>query len=101
MSTKNTLKFLEKRNAKTLETMRMNDIRKMRDSTDKRLMLDAMQMEQARSWPDLLSLDTKINTDVVLPQTVLNFAEYQQKLQKLAIYAEQGDHKAMQAVLDN
>lgn len=45
MSTKNTLKFLEKRNAKTLETMRMNDIRKMRESTDKRLMLDAMQME--------------------------------------------------------
>lgn len=67
MSTKNTLKFLEKRNTKTLETMRMNDIRMIRDSTDKRLMLDAMQMEQARSWPDLLTLDTKINTDVILP----------------------------------
>ena len=68
--------------------MRQHDIRQMRETTDKRLMLDAMQMEQARFWPDLLNIDERINTDVVIPQTILNFSEYQAKLQKLAIYAE-------------
>lgn len=101
MSTKKKLAGLEKRNSKLLETMRMEDLRQLRDSTDKRLMLDAMEIESTRNWPDLLNLESKINTDVVLPQTILNFAEYQEKLQRLAMYAEQGDHAAMQAVLDN
>jgi hypothetical protein len=51
-------------------------------------MLDALQIESTRSWPTLLNLDNKINVDVVLPQTILNYGEYQQKLQKLAFYAE-------------
>jgi len=46
-------------------------------------------------------LDTKIDSDVVIPQTVLNFGEYQAKLQRLAIYADQGLHKEMQEVLDD
>lgn len=64
-------------------------------------MLDAMQIEATRQWPTLLNLDVKIDADVVIPQTILNFGEYQTKLQRLAMYAEQGDHKAMQGVLDN
>jgi len=39
--------------------------------------------------------------DVMLPQTVLNYTEYQEKLQRLAIYADQGNEEAMQEVLDN
>jgi hypothetical protein len=46
-------------------------------------------------------LHYKINADVVLPQTILNFGEYQAKLQKLAMFSEQADHKAMQDILDN
>lgn len=46
LSTKNTLKFLKEKNTKNLEKMRLADIRTMRDQTDKRLMLDAMQIEQ-------------------------------------------------------
>jgi hypothetical protein len=37
---------------------------------------------------------------VVLPQTILNYGEYQNKLQNLAFYAEQGDHESMQKLLD-
>lgn len=57
--------------------MRLADIKNLREQTDKRLMLDAMQIEQqSQKWPDLLTLDTRINADVIIPQTVLNFHEY-------------------------
>lgn len=39
-------------------------------------MLDALQIEATRQWPTLANLDYKINTDVVLPQTILNYGEY-------------------------
>jgi hypothetical protein len=32
---------------------------------------------------------------------VLNYGEYQQRLQRLAMLADQGQHKEMQEVLDN
>ena len=64
-------------------------------------MLNAMEIEQNRFWPSLSTLDTKIDSDVVIPQTVLNFGEYQAKLQKLAILYEQGKDKEMQSLLDN
>lgn len=51
-------------------------------------MLDALQIEATRQWPTLGNLDFKINADVVLPQTILNYGEYQQKLQRLAMYAD-------------
>lgn len=62
-------------------------------------MLDAMVIE-SRRWPKLNDLDKSISTNIILPQTVLNYAEYQEKLQRLAFYAEQGDNEAMQKVLD-
>ena len=64
-------------------------------------MLDAMNIEQERYWPTLGSLEQKIDADVVIPQTILDFGEYQMKLQKLAMLAEQGKNKEMQDVLDN
>lgn len=57
--------------------MRHKDIQKLRQETDRRLMLDAMQIEATRQWPTLLNLDVKIDADVVIPQTILNFGEYQ------------------------
>ena len=101
LHTKEKLSYLEKRNGNLLEKMRQKDLQKLRQETDRRLMLDAMQIEATRQWPTLLNLDVKIDADVVIPQTILNFGEYQTKLQRLAMYAEQGDHKAMQGVLDN
>lgn len=78
-------------------------IRKDREDTKKalqtKIMLDIMQIE-SRKWPTLLDLNQKINENVVLPQTILNYGEYQQKLQHLALYSEQGDHEAMQKILD-
>jgi hypothetical protein len=66
---------------------------------DNRLMLDVMQVDSAK-WPTLTTLNDKVNENVVLPQTILNYGEYQLKLQNLAFYAEQGDHESMQRLLD-
>ena len=57
-------------------------------------MLDVMQID-SKKWPTLGDLNEKINENVVLPQTILNYEEYQKKLQNLAFYAEQGDHESM------
>ncbi len=51
------------------------------------MMLDVMQID-SRKWPTLADLNTKVNENVVLPQTILNYGEYQKKLQNLAFYAE-------------
>ena len=64
-------------------------------------MLDGLEMEAAKSWPTLANLTEKIEADVIIPQTILNFTEYQQKLQRMAIYAELGDQEALQNILDN
>ena len=57
--------------------MRMQDIRNMRKNIKNKLMLDGLEMEAAKSWPTVANLATKIDTDVIIPQTVLNFSEYQ------------------------
>lgn len=38
---------------------------------------------------------------MIIPQTILNHQEYQAKLQRLAMFADQGDNKKMQQILDN
>lgn len=58
---------MEKRNDNLLEKMRHKDLQKLRQETDRRLMLDALQIEATRQWPTLLNLDTKIDADVVIP----------------------------------
>ena len=62
-------------------------------------MLDAMQIESKR-WPKLNDLEKSFSTAYIMPQTVLNYTEYQEKIQRLAFYAEQGDNEAMQKLLD-
>ena len=100
-NTKDLIKVLEAKEKKTLETMRMQDIRNMRKKISNQLMLDGLEMEAAKSWPTMSNLASKIEADVIIPQTILNFAEYQVKIQRLAMFADMGDHEAMQAVLDN
>lgn len=54
----------------------------------------------SRRWPKLENIENNIAANVILPQTILNYSEYQLKLQRLAFHAEQGDHDAMQKILD-
>ena len=100
-NTKDLIKTLEAKEKRTLENMRMQDIRNMRKKIGNKLMLDGLEMEAAKSWPTMSNLAAKIEADVIIPQTILNFAEYQMKIQRLAMFADMGDHEAMQAVLDN
>jgi hypothetical protein len=87
-ATQNKLNYLESRETALLEKMRHADITRSTEKIDKRLMLDALQMEAIKHWPSLANLHRKINADVVIPQTVLNNSEYSKKLQRLAMYAE-------------
>jgi hypothetical protein len=53
---KDHIDFLKNREAKTLENMRMNDIRNMRKQIGNKLMLDGLEMEAAKSWPTMTNL---------------------------------------------
>ena len=93
------MKFLQEREDKLLATMRDQDIKDGRRRMENRYLLDAMEIE-SRRWPKLHDLDNSVATNIILPQTILNYGEYQMKLQRLAFYAEQGDNEAMQKLLD-
>ena len=79
-ATKKTIEALKIREQRMLKNMKHKDINNMRANINKKLMLDAMSLEQRQSWPTLGTLDEKIDADIILPQTILNFGEYQQKL---------------------
>ena len=82
-----------------METMKTRDLRDTKKALENKMMLDTMQID-SQKWPTLLDLNAKVDANVVLPQTILNYGEYQTKLQNLAFYAEQGDHESMQRILD-
>jgi hypothetical protein len=94
MHTKRQMTELASREQKLLQRMRLRDLSDSKRTMDNRLMLDVMQVD-SRKWPTLADLNEKVNENVVLPQTILNYGEYQQKLQNLAFFAEQGDHESM------
>lgn len=73
---KDHIAFLEAKEKKTLENMRRTDIKNMRRNIGNKLMLDGLEMEAAKSWPTLANLTEKIEADVIVPQTILNFTEY-------------------------
>lgn len=93
------MKYLKEREDRILGIMHFKDIGENRRKLTNRYMLDAMQLE-SRRWPKLGDLDNTVTSQFLLPQTVLNYSEYQEKLQRLAFYAEQGDNEAMQSILD-
>jgi len=45
----------------------MKDIDRSTEKMDKKLMLDALQMEAIKNWPSLANLHRKINADVIIP----------------------------------
>ena len=69
----------------------MKDIKNMRKSIGNKMMLDNMDMDAEKNWPTMANLQDKIDADVIIPQNVLNYQEYQNKLQRLAMFAEMGD----------
>ena len=66
---------LQKREDKILKNMLDEDIREGKRRMENRYMLDAMTLESKR-WPKLQDIDDKYDTKILLPQTILNYAEY-------------------------
>jgi len=99
MHTKNQLATLARQEREQMERVKQHDLKRMKRAVETKMMLEAMELDSKR-WPTLAELNQKVNENVVLPQTILNYAEYYGKLQNLAFYAEQGDHEAMQKLLD-
>ena len=95
------MKYLDKKEKNTLKAMQLKDIGNMSKTISDKIMLDALQLEETKRWPKLGKLDQSINLDLIFPQNILNFGEYQEKIQKLALYADVGDSKGMQSILDN
>lgn len=56
--------------------MKVKDLKDTKRTMDNRLMLDVMQVD-SRKWPTLSTLNQKVDENVVLPQTILNYGEYQ------------------------
>lgn len=98
--TKKKFAYLQQREDELMRKMREADIEDGKRRLENRYKLDAMQID-SRRWPKLEDLDNSISTTIILPQSILNYGEYQLKLQRLAFYAEQGDFEAMQKLLDN
>lgn len=73
--TQEKLQYLEEREQKLLKTVRRNEFimeddqksNKLRADVHKKLMLEAMEIEAARTWPNLTNLDQRVNHDVILP----------------------------------
>lgn len=83
-----------------LQNLRRYELQRGKRDLEDKYKLDSMEID-SRRWPDPNDLDGSFTTDFILPQTNLNNAEYQRKLQKLAFYAEQADYESVQKVLDS
>lgn len=79
MHTKKQIKDLQKKEQNLLHKMRVKDLKDTKRAMDNRIMLDVMEVD-SRKWPTLNDLNQKVDENVVLPQTILNYGEYQQKL---------------------
>lgn len=79
MHTKKQITDLEKKEKALLDRMRFRDLKDTKRAMDNRIMLDVMQVD-SRKWPTLSNMNEKVDENVVLPQTILNYGEYQTKL---------------------
>jgi hypothetical protein len=79
MHTKKQIDSLNHKEARLLERMRIRDINDTKKAIENKMMLDVMQID-SRKWPTLADLNTKVDENVVLPSTILNYGEYQKKL---------------------
>ena len=79
MHTKKQIDSLNQKESRLLERMRIRDINDTKKAIENKMMLDVMQID-SRKWPTLSDLNTKVDENVVLPSTILNYGEYQKKL---------------------
>ena len=75
MHTKKQINDLKKKEESLLGRMRIRDLKDTKKAMDTRLMLDVMEID-SRKWPTLADLNQKVDENVVLPQTILNYGEY-------------------------
>lgn len=55
--------------------MRDSDIKDGKRRLENKYKLDAMTIDLKR-WPKLNNLENTISTNIILPQTILNYGEY-------------------------
>lgn len=55
--------------------MRKKDLNNTKRAMENRLMLKAMEIDSKR-WPTIFDVNKKIDENVVMPQTIMNFGEY-------------------------
>ena len=79
LHTKKQITELQQKENRLLQKMKIRDLYDTKKKMENRMMLDVMEID-SRKWPTLLDLNTKVNENVVLPQTILNYGEYQKKL---------------------
>ena len=56
--------------------MKIKDLNDTKKAMETRMMLDVMQID-SKKWPTLSNINEKVDENVVLPQTILNYGEYQ------------------------
>jgi len=70
--TQRKFEHLAAREKKLLSTMRYKDIEDGKRRLENKYKLDAMQID-SRRWPKIDDLDNSISTNIILPQTILNY----------------------------
>ena len=66
---------MQSKESKLLQKMKVKDLLDTKKKMENKMMLDVMQIDSTK-WPTLADLNTKVNENVVLPQTILNYGEY-------------------------
>jgi hypothetical protein len=79
LHTKKQITDLQTKESRLLQRMKVKDLFDNKKKMENKMMLDVMQIDSSK-WPTLADLNTKVNENVVLPQTILNYGEYQKKL---------------------
>ena len=56
---------------------------------------------ESRKWPSQNDLNEVLADDKIIPNSILHHKEYLEKLQRMAKFAEQGDYKNLEKVINN
>ena len=76
MHTKKQITDLQRKEQELLQRMKIKDLNDTKKAMETRMMLDVMQIDSEK-WPTLSNINEKVDENVVLPQTILNYGEYQ------------------------
>ncbi len=58
-----------------MEKMKKKDLEDTRRKMELKIKLDTMEADSAR-WPTLLDMNQKLDENVILPSTIMNYGEY-------------------------